>query len=482
MKNNQNAMNAWSETADLCRMDSTALRAAYQKRELSPVDVVQAALDCAEKIQAPLNAFTFIDRAGALSSAKESETRWKNGVPLSSIDGIPTTIKDIVDVAGWTVRYGSVTTPDTPARHDAPSVSRLRKAGATFIAQTTTPEYGGKAVTDSPKFGITRNPWDPSRTPGGSSGGAAVAAACGAGVFHLGTDGGGSIRIPASFTGVVGHKPTYGRVAAYPPSSFGTVAHVGPITRTVADAATMLDVMSGRDMRDWTQPPIPFSPVSISNVEWRGKKIGYWKTPCVGDVDKCVANAVELVLKDFEAAGAAIVEIQIPYQDTLLDIYNRHWCVGAANRLASIDPSRYNELDPNFLRTAHIGQSYSAVQRMDAEVSRSRYGAEMDELLSRFDYIVSPTVPILPFEAGVDIPKGSDAQSWIEWCSFSFPINLSQQPACSVPCGFSENGLPIGLQIIGARGDDSSVLSAALSYEVMYPDRFLGTGSQWPQL
>lgn len=292
---------------------------AYRKRGLSPVEVIRAAIDRAEQIQAPFNAFTFMDREGGLIAAKKLENRWKNGEPLSSIDGIPTTIKDIVDLAGWTVRYGSLTTPDKPAACDAPSVSRLRKDGAVFIGQTTTPEYGGEAVTDSPAFGIARNPWDPARTPGGSLGGAAVAAACGAGVMHLGTDGGGSIRIPASFTGVVGHKPTYSRVAAYPPSSFGTVAHVGPITRTIVDAAAMLDVMSGRDMRDWMQPPMPFSSVLISGIEWRGKKIGYWKRPCVGDVDKCVANSVESVLKDFEAAGATIVEIKIPYQDTLLD-------------------------------------------------------------------------------------------------------------------------------------------------------------------
>lgn len=463
-------------------MDSTTLSTAYRKGELSPVEVIRAALSRAEDINPPCNAFSFLDAGGALDAARAAEKRWRTGEPLSPIDGIPATLKDIVHVAGWAVRYGSRTTDAAPVRQDAPSVSKLRKAGAVFLGQTTTPEYGWKAVTDSPAFGITRNPWDETRTPGGSSGGAAVAAACGAGVLHLGTDGGGSIRIPASFTGIVGHKPSYGRVAAYPPSSFGTVAHIGPMTRTVADAAIMLDVMSGRDLQDWTQPPMSFSPVSASGIEWAGKRIGYWKVPCVGGVDPCVATSIESVLADLEAAGAAVVEITLPYQNDLLEIFYRHWYVGAANRLSSIDPTRHAELDSGFVNAARIGLNYSSVERMAAEVKRSQYGAAMDALLSDFDFLMSPSVPVLPFEAGNDVPPGNEAESWVEWSSFSFPINLSQQPACSVPCGFSQDGLPIGMQIVGGRGADASVLSAALTYEAMYPDRFLRPDGRWPNL
>lgn len=471
-----------SEAPDLCRLDSTTLSTAYRKGELSPVEVIRAALSRAEDINPPCNAFSFLDVGGALDAARAAEKRWRAGEPLSPIDGIPATLKDIVHVAGWAVRYGSRTTDAAPVRQDAPSVSKLRKAGAVFIGQTTTPEYGWKAVTDSPAFGITRNPWDETRTPGGSSGGAAVAAACGAGVLHLGTDGGGSIRIPASFTGIVGHKPSYGRVAAYPPSSFGTVAHIGPMTRTVADAAIMLDVMSGRDLQDWTQPPMSFSPVSASRIEWAGKRIGYWKVPCVGGVDPCVTTSIESVLADLEAAGAAVVEITLPYQNDLLEIFYRHWYVGAANRLSSIDQTRHAELDPGFVNAASIGQNYSSVERMAAEVKRSQYGAAMDALLSDFDFLMSPSVPVLPFEAGNDVPPENEAESWVEWSSFSFPVNLSQQPACSVPCGFSQDGLPIGMQIIGGRGADASVLSAALTYETMYPDRFLRPDGRWPNL
>lgn len=464
---------------ELCRLDATSLTAAYRSRQLSPVEVTEAGLAQAEAIQEPLNAFTALHRAEALEAARLSEQRWKAGEPLSPIDGVPTTLKDIVHVAGWSVRYGSKVTDAIPTPQDAPSVARLREAGAIFFAQTTTPEFGWKAITDSSAFGITRNPWNPALTPGGSSGGAAVAAACGAGVLHLGTDGGGSIRIPAAFTGIVGHKPSFGRVGAYPPSSFGTVAHIGPMTRTVADTAAMLDVMSGRDLRDWTQPPLPFTGVQLSRVDWRGKRIGYWKTPCVGAVDGPIARAVESVLKDLEDAGAIVTELRLPEQDQLLEIFYRHWYVGAANRLSSFTLQDHAQLDPGFLGAAKIGQGYTAVERMGAEVKRIGYGAAMDTLLDVFDFVISPTVPISPFAVGHDVPPGSAYQSWIEWSSFSFPINLSQQPACSVPCGVTSEGLPIGLQIIGARGADGHVLSAALTYEDMYPERFLTPGGLW---
>lgn len=460
-------------------MDATSLTAAYRNRQLSPVDVTEAALARAEAIQDPLNAFTALYRAEALEAARLSEQRWQAGEPLSPIDGVPTTLKDIVHVAGWSVRYGSTVTDAGPTPQDAPSVARLREAGAIFFAQTTTPEFGWKAITDSSAFGITRNPWNRERTAGGSSGGAAVAAACGAGVLHLGTDGGGSIRIPASFTGIVGHKPSFGRVGAYPPSSFGTVAHIGPMTRTVADTAAMLNVMSGRDLRDWTQPPLPFTGVQLSRVDWRGKRIGYWKTPCVGAVEGPIAQAVESVLKDLEDAGAIVTELRLPEQDQLLEIFYRHWYVGAANRLSSFEPQDHAQLDPGFLRAAGIGQGYTAVERMGAEVKRISYGAAMDTLLDVFDFVISPTVPISPFAVGHDVPSDSAYQSWIEWSSFSFPINLSQQPACSVPCGMTSDGLPIGLQIIGARGADGHVLSAALTYEDMYQERFLTPGGLW---
>jgi amidase/aspartyl-tRNA(Asn)/glutamyl-tRNA(Gln) amidotransferase subunit A len=228
-----------TDANELCRLGVGQLTAGFSSGRFTPLEVAQATLARAEQVQERFNAFSLIDVDGALAMAKESTARWRSGTPLSSVDGVPTTIKDIVWVKDRAVRYGSRTTSTTPCTQDAPSVKRLRAAGAVLIGLTTTPEFGWKAITDSPLTGVTRNPWNPKMTPGGSSGGAVVAAATGAGVLHIGTDGGGSIRIPSSLTGMVGLKPTFGRVAAYPPSAFGTVAHIGPIGRSAEDVAAM---------------------------------------------------------------------------------------------------------------------------------------------------------------------------------------------------------------------------------------------------
>jgi len=473
-------MNIHNEnTLDFCRTTATELSKLFATKELSPVEVTECVLGQAEGVNNKFNAFTLIDYDGAIKAAKESEKRWLIGKPLSPVDGVPSTIKDMVH-CGLDARYGSLVTSDVSGMPDSPSAKNLRDAGTVILGLTTTPEFGWKAVTDSPRNGVTCNPWDVSKTSGGSSGGAAVAAAAGIGALHLGTDGGGSIRIPASFCGIVGHKPTFGRVPAYPASAFGTVAHIGPMARTVGDTALMLNAMSGRDLRDWNQSITPPSDVNPRNLDLTGMKVGYWREPSIGKVDPEIDMIVQHSIQDFEQAGANIEIISLPQQSELLEIFNRHWLVGANNRLSDIDTSKHDLLDPGFLDAAKTGAKYTAVERMQAEIARSDYGVQMDALLEEYDFLLSPTLPIAPFEAGVNVPQGSDFKTWLEWSGFSFPINLSQQPACSVPCGKTKDGLPVGLQIIGARGDDEGVLSVALTYENMHPDRFLFADGQWP--
>ena len=460
-------MDALPPAPELCQLDAAALAIAYRRRDLSPVEVTRAALARAEAINPALNAFTFLDRDGALAEAKASEARWRMGAPLSEVDGVPTTLKDIVWVQGWAVRYGSETTDATPCREDAPAVRKLREAGCVFIGQTTTPEFGWKALTDSPAFGITRNPHDPSKTSGGSSGGAAVAAAMQAGRLHLGSDGGGSIRVPASFCGIFGIKPSFGRVPAYPASAFGTVAHIGPMAANVADGLAMLKAMSGRDRRDWNQGAGPFPGLEAAPLSPKGLKIGYWRIPPSGALDAELGAIIDARIAELAGQGAEISPFTLPGGD-LLDLFHDHWFSGAATRLAGVPEAKRAGIDPGFLEIAAQGARMSAVQLVRAQVRRADFGAAMDAALAEYDFILSPGTAIPAFEAGAEVPSGAGLTRWTEWAGFSYPVNLTQQPAAVVPCGKTKAGLPVALQIIGGRGEDGKVMALAASLEALF--------------
>ncbi len=452
-----------SGAPELCRLSAADLAAGYRSGAFSPLEVAEACLARAEAIQPALNAFTLIDHDGARSAAAAATARWAAGSPLSPLDGVPGTVKDIVWIRGLPVTYGSRALDPVTAAADAPAVARLRAAGLVILGITTTPEFGWKAVTDSAAFGITRNPWDPARTPGGSSGGAAVAAATGCGVVHLGTDGGGSIRIPAGFTGIAGLKPTFGRVPAYPMSAFGTVAHLGPMARSAADLAAMLAVMDGPDPQDWYQPPGTFPPLDAA-FAWAGARVGVWGRPPGGTVDPAVGAAFSAALARLDGLGARLTPIDLPGED-VAEVFRVHWFGGAAARLRDVAPDRRHGIDPGFLATAEAGAAYSAADMLQAASARGRFGHGMDVLLSRLDLVVSPATAIPAFGAGLEVPAGSGLARWTDWAGFSYPINLSQQPAAVVPMGFTPGGLPLGLQIIGARGADGRVLAAAAAWE-----------------
>ncbi len=455
----------------LCRMSAADLRAAYADRSLSPVEVARAALDRADAVHATFNAFTRIGRDAALAQALASERRWAEGDPASAVDGVPATLKDIVWVEGWPVRYGSLSTGEAPCVHDAPAVARLRAAGLVFLGLTTTPEFGWKALTDGPLSGVTRNPWNPDLTPGGSSGGAAVAAVTGAGVVHLGTDGGGSIRIPSAFTGLVGLKPTYGRVPAYPASAFGTVAHLGPMARRVEDVRAMLGAMAGVDAQDWLQGPATLPGLDAADRRFAGARVGAWSTPPCGAVAPEVAAAFEASIAALARLGAEVVPVDLPDGD-LLDTFTVLWSAGAAARAASLSPAARAALDPGLREVVMAGESYDAVRYIRAMGARAEFGRAMEALASRFDLLVSPAAAVLPFEAGLEVPPDSGLARWFEWAGFSFPLNLSQQPAVVVPCGRTASGLPVGLQMIAPRGQDARVLDFARAYEVAFPAVF----------
>ena len=452
---------------DLAFATATELLDGYRDGAISPVEATKAALNQIEKYNGALNAFVLVDEDYALARARESEVRWRAGAPMGMIDGVPTTIKDILLPEGWPTLRGSLSVDAAgPWNDDAPCTARLKEQGAVILGKTTTPEFGWKGVTDSPRTGITRNPWNKNMTPGGSSGGASAACAAGMGVLHVGTDGGGSIRIPASFTGIFGVKASYGRVPAWPLSPFGTVAHVGPMTRNVRDGAMMLQVMSAPDVRDWTSlPPTDTDYLAGLSASIRGKKIAYSPTLGYATVHPEVAAAVKNAAKLFEDLGAIVEEVDPGFENPL-PIFNTLWWSGAAFALRNLDDKQLNELDPGLRTVVEEGAKITLTDYLEANQARGDLGIKMRKFHETYDLLITPALSIPAFEAGKLAPeKLAAVGAWVDWTPFSYPFNLTQQPACSINCGFSGDGLPIGLQIVGPMQDDLSVLNAAFAFE-----------------
>ncbi|MEV8538733.1 amidase [Streptomyces sp. NPDC051572] len=450
-------------TTELTELTAVELLDGYRRGEFSPVDATRATLDRAEEIQPAVNAFVRLDAEGALARAAESTERWRRGEPAGLLDGVPVTVKDILLQRGAPTLRGSKTIAEQGSwDEDAPSVARLREHGAVFVGKTTTPEFGWKGVTDSPLSGVTRNPHDPSRTSGGSSGGSAAAVALGAGPLSLGTDGGGSVRIPASFCGIFGLKPTYGRVPLYPASAFGTLSHVGPMTRDAADAALLLDVIGVPDARDWSgldRPPGSFSEGLAHGIQ--GLRIAY--SPSLGGqvaVRPAVAAAVRRGVERLAALGAYVEETDPDFSDPV-DAFHTLWFSGAARVTQKLAPRQRELLDPGLREICATGAGFSALDYLAAVDARMELGRRMGLFHERYDLLVTPTLPITAFEAGVEIPKGSGHRRWTGWTPFTYPFNLTQQPAATVPVGNDGDGLPVGLQIVGARHRDDLVLRAA---------------------
>ncbi|MER5222471.1 amidase [Streptomyces flaveus] len=448
---------------ELTELTALQLVDGYRKGEFSPVEATQAALQRAEEIQPSVNAFVRLTADEALVRARESAERWRRGEPVGLVDGVPVTVKDILLMRGGPTLKGSNTVrTEGPWDEDAPSVARLREHGAVFLGKTTTPEFGWKGVTDSPQSGVTRNPYDVSRTSGGSSGGSAAAVAMGAGPLSLGTDGGGSVRIPAAFCGIFALKPTYGRVPLYPASAFGTLAHVGPMTRDAADSALMLDVISGTDARDWsalTPPPGPFTDALDGGV--RGLRIAY--SPSFGGqvpVHPAVAAAVRRGLEGLASLGAYVEESDPDFTEPM-EAFHTLWFSGAARVTQNLGPHQRELLDPGLREICDLGASYSALDYLAAVDVRMDLGRRMGRFHETYDLLVTPTLPITAFEAGAEVPKGSGLGRWTGWTPFTYPFNMTQQPAASVPVGLDGDGLPVGLQIVAARHRDDLVLRAA---------------------
>jgi aspartyl-tRNA(Asn)/glutamyl-tRNA(Gln) amidotransferase subunit A len=458
-------------TEDVLARTASELVAGYSTGELSPVAVTTATLRRIEKRDPELHAYCHIDADGALDQAELAEQRWGQGNPIGLLDGVPVAVKDLLLLAGAPTRRGSRTIePDQPWPDDSPATARLREHGAVLIGKTTTPEFGWKAVTDSPLTGVTRNPWAPDRTPGGSSGGSAAAVAAGLCALAIGTDGGGSIRIPAAFCGIVGFKPTYGRVPAWPASPFGLLSHVGPMARSVDDVALALDVLSLRDSRDPAAlaPPIGSYREAVRRPV-RGLVAAYSATLGHAEVDAEVIDLVEQAVDALSVEVGLRVELADPGFDDPIDTFETLWSAGAGHAVAAVPTERRGQLDPGLRRLGEAGGRLSLEAYQSALDARNALGVTLGAFHERYDVLLTPTVPIPAFEAGHDVPPGSEWTRWPQWTPFSYPFNLTGQPAATVPVGLTADGRPVGLQVVGPRHSDDLVLAVCRALEAVRP-------------
>lgn len=455
---------------DVGFMPATEMLAAFRARQLSPVEVMQALLARVEALQPRLNAFVLVDAERALAAARDSERRWQQGAPLGRLDGVPVSVKDLILTRGWPTRRGSRTVdPEQPWTEDAPVVARLREHGAIPFGKTSTPEFGWKGLDDSPLTGATRNPWDLERTPGGSSGGAAAQVAAGLGPLALGTDGGGSVRIPASFCGIFALKPSFGRVPAWPASPFSTVAHVGPMTRTVADAALMLTVLAEPDWRDWYALPPEGADYSEGlEAGLAGLRIAWSPDLGYAQVDPEVARIAADAVAAFSDLGAA-VEARDPGFASPHEPFWTHWLLGCRNLLRNLTPAQRDMLDPGLRHCFEDSLEIGIDRALDGQNARAALGHAMNRFHRDWDLLLTPTLAVPAFALGRLDPEGRQDRNWLGWTPFSYPFNLTQQPAATVPCGFTAAGLPVGLQIVGPMHADALVLRAARAFERARP-------------
>ena len=453
---------------DPALMTAEDLLGHFARRSLSPLEVLQAVTERVARLNPAINAFAVMTPQ-ALAAAGESEGRWRIGRPLGALDGVPVTVKDVVDLAGHPTRRGSRLTDPAPVADDAPSVAGLKAEGAVVIGKTTTTEFGWKSPGDNPLHGITRNPWNLAHTPGGSSSGAAAAAAAGFGPLHIGTDAGGSIRIPAAWSGVVGLKPSFGRVPQWPLGAFGHVAVLGPITRSVRDAALMLGAMARFDLRD------PYA-LPDDRRDWRDGieegvaelRVAVLRRPGFeAPVDREGIAAVEDAARILAEAGAEVEEADPGLPDTR-DIFGRIWGVALARLVHGFPESRRHLLDPGLLEVARAAGGLTAIDALDGEAMRIEAAHAMARFHQQYDLVLCPSVPAAAPLA--EAPASDPMHAlWADWAPWTFAYNLTRQPAIAVPMGFTAAGLPRSVQLAAGLYRDDLVLRAARTLEVAQP-------------
>jgi aspartyl-tRNA(Asn)/glutamyl-tRNA(Gln) amidotransferase subunit A len=455
---------------EILRMTAVELLQQYQDKTLSPVEIATAMLDQIERLDTHTNGFCLVDRDTTLGLARESEQRYQAGEAQGLLDGVPVAVKDVFLTPMWPTIKGSYTVdPQSTLNKSAPATAALARHGYVPIGKTTTPEFGWKGVTDNPVDGVTNNPWNPEKTAGGSSGGSGVAVALGMAPLALGTDAGGSIRIPAGFCGIVGLKPSFGEVPHWPASPFGTLAHAGPMTWTVEDAALMMNVLCEADHRDTNAVPrrnIDY--LADLNKGVKGLKIAY--SPNLGyvDVDPEVEAAVAQAAKVFEDLGAEVVRVDPGFSDPLA-AFGHLFYGGAANAMRDLGSKKRERMDPELVKVAEKAARLSMLDYMGAVNESMALRERMANFHRKYDLLLTPSLPITAFETGREVPRDWPSTRWPTWTPFTYPFNMTGQPGLAVPCGFDTAGMPISLQLVGARFNDTLVLQAGHAYQQAAP-------------
>ncbi len=450
------------DVTDPAALDAGELLAAYAARQLNPLEALQAVTERIARRNPEINAFAVMNPQ-ALQAARESARRWAWGEAKGALDGVPVTVKDLIDVAGLPTRRGSKVTDPAPVAEDAPLVQRLKRAGAVLIGKTTTSEFGWKSPGDCPLHGITRNPWNVAHTPGGSSAGAAAAAAAFFGPLHVGTDAGGSVRIPAAWSGVVGVKPSFGRVPQWPLGAFGHVAVAGPMARSVRDAALMLSVLAGHDAADpFSLPDAPRDYLAGIEDGVAGLRIGVLMRPGFdAPLDADGMAALEAARRGLEAQGARVSDLSVDLPD-ISDVFSKIWGVALARGVAQVEAGRRGLMDPGLRFVAEQFGATPGVAVIEGEALRVQAAHAMAAL--DVDAILCPTVPhCAPLaEAKLDDPVTA---LWRHWAPWTFLFNLTRQPAVSIPVGVGAAGLPTAVQVAAPLYRDDVALRVARAVE-----------------
>lgn len=452
-------------SSDIANLKARELTSAYRAGTLSPVEVADAMLKRIEDIDPKINAFHHVDAECVRTAAKASEERWRQGAPLGPVDGVPTAIKDGLMMKGVPIYRGSLANGADKVESwdvDAPCVERLQEGGAIILGKTTMCDYGMLASGYSSKFGPTRNPRDVTANPGGSSSGSSAAVAAGIGPFTIGTDIVGSIRNPASFCGLFGHKPSYGRVPFHPQNSPSVVA--GPIARDVRDAALLMNILSQPDSRDVTalQPDGTDYLAVLDGAGVKGRRVGLMYEIGFGPaVDPEVRDLIGAAARQFEALGAHVEEVAAPFTAEDIKASERFYQIRALTELEALDPERQKQAEVIYNWTMPA-RGYTGPDHYRDFLGTQDLRARFLNASEGFDFILMPTVPIPPYAA--ENPGLDDGDIFAPWCN-TFVMNLTQQPASSVPCGTTKGGLPVGLQIIGRRFDDVGVFQASAAIE-----------------